>query len=104
MVTAADIGRAGERCAVAWLTAQGYRTEWNTSAPGSTDIQGWGAEHLLVQVKTAVLPSKPSAITQDETQNIKSRATRLGATAYVAQVQLDQNLRQVGEIHWSKLG
>lgn len=103
MPTAYEIGFAGEKHVVAWLRANGYSGNWDTRGPGSTDIEATGHEHILVQVKSAVAPSVPAGLSGDELRNIKSRATRLGANAYLAQVTMDSRLRLIGEISWTKL-
>ncbi len=103
MLTTTQIGQQGEQCVVQWLQANGYTTNWNTRLPGSVDIEARGAEYLLVQVKSAILPDKPATISDEEIRNIKARAARLGATAYWAQVQLNSSLQQVGDIIWRKL-
>lgn len=88
-----------------WLKAKGYRIDrWDTQSPGSTDIEASGtAKRLLVQVKSALAPNQPAVLSGDEIAKIKSRAGKVGAEAWQAQVQLDSQLRQAGEIKWAKL-
>jgi Holliday junction resolvase len=104
VATALQIGEAGERIVVDWLKAKGCTIDrWDTQSPGSTDIEAsWPTKRLLVQVKSAVAPNQPSVLSGDEIAKIKSRAAKVGAEAWQAQVQLDSQLRQVG-IKWAKL-
>ena len=105
MVTAMQVGQAGERIVVDWLRAKRYSVDrWDTQSPGSTDIEARGtAITVLVQVKSAVAPNQPSALSRDEVAAIKSRAAKMSGEAWQAQVQLDSQLRVVGEIKWMKL-
>jgi Holliday junction resolvase-like predicted endonuclease len=105
MTTALQVGLAGERIVVDWLTAKGYKIDrWDTQSPGSTDIEASGTtKRLLIQVKSATAPGEPSALSTDEIANIKSRAAKVPAEAWQAQVHLDSQLAQVGEIKWTKV-
>jgi len=104
MATQVEIGSAGERIAAAALQQKGYKTNVDTKAPGSTDIEARGTGNsILVQVKAAVSPNAPTSISSDEERNIKSRASKLGWGAYEAKVQLDGRLQLVGDIQWRKL-
>jgi len=105
VTTAVEVGQAGEGLVVDWLKAKGYRIDrWDTQSPGSTDIEASGtAKRLLVQVKSALAPNQPAVLSGDEIAKIKSRAGKVGAEAWQAQVQLDSQLRQAGEIKWAKL-
>ena len=105
MSTPFEIGQAGERIVVQWLRSKGYIIDrWDTQSPGSTDIEAHHSQaHILVQVKSAVYPNDPPHLSSDEERNIKSRATRIGAQAYEARVQLDSNLQLLGQIMWRKL-
>lgn len=104
-----DTGNVGERLVAHWLSGNGYATNIDAKAPGSTDIEAHildakgSAKSLLVQVKAAKQPNSPKPISSDEERNITSRAARLGFEAWEAQVTLDDRLRQVGEIQWRKL-
>ena len=101
-LSTSQIGTIGENHAARWLVARGYKTNVNTKLPGSTDIEADGQEKILVQVKTAVHPMQPSMPSSDEIRNIKSRATKLGRTAYVALVLIDGQGNLIGDITWSK--
>ncbi len=105
MATAVKIGQAGEGIVVQWLKDNNYSIlDWNTQAPGSTDIKAsGGGKVLLVQVKAAVVPSQPASLSSDEEPSIKARAAQIKAEAYEAKVQLDSSLRLVGKIEWRQL-
>lgn len=99
-----EIGQAGERIVARELAAKGYRTNIDTRAPGSTDIEARGTSaNLLVQVKTAMSPNLPAALSGEEERNIKSRAARLGWEAWEAKVQIDSKGNLVGAVGWRKL-
>jgi Holliday junction resolvase-like predicted endonuclease len=100
-----DIGLAGERVAVDWLKSKGYTIlNWDTRAPGATDIEANTSTHILVQVKSAVYPNEVPTLSSEEETRIKARAGRLSASAYEARVQLDQNLHATSDnITWRKL-
>ena len=98
MFNSYDIGLAGEQEAESHLQRQGFRTKRYTKLPGSTDIEaidGIGRK-LLCQVKTAQAPYLPSNPSTDEIKNIKSRASKIGATACVAKVQLAEIYHAIG--------
>ena len=106
MATLFEIGQAGERIVVQWLKEAGYTVKmWDTESPGSTDIEAESSKGhvLLVQVKSAVHPNEPPSLSRDEERKIESRATRIGAEAWEARVQLNASLEVIGEIHWRKL-
>lgn len=105
MATPIEIGQAGERIVVQWLRNYRFTIQgWDTQSPGSTDIEAESSKaHILVQVKSAADPNEPPSLSSDEERNIKSRATRIGAEAWEAQVQLNASLQLVGEIQWRKL-
>jgi Holliday junction resolvase-like predicted endonuclease len=105
MPTPVDIGQAGERSVVHWLTSHGFTIqEWNTQAPGSTDIRATaGGKTLLVQVKSAVAPSQPTTLSPQEETNIKARAANLKAEAWEATVLLTASLQLSGEVIWRRL-
>jgi len=99
-----QVGQAGEKIVGAWLAGRGYTTNIDTKLPGSTDIEAVGSTaSLLVQVKTAVSPSGPPAVTSEEAGSISARAKRLGWQAWEARVAVDRDLRPVGEIQWRRL-
>ena len=100
-----EVGRLGERHVVNYLKEKKYTiVEWDTQAPGSTDIEAQHASaHLLVQVKTAIHPNEPGTLTSEEVRNIKSRATKINADPWEANVQISDNGQLVNVIKWSKL-
>ncbi|HUI30181.1 MAG TPA: hypothetical protein VLX91_08180 [Candidatus Acidoferrales bacterium] len=104
MATSVEIGTAGESAAITELKSQNVIiTKWDTKAPGSTDIEATkDGKKILVQVKSAVSPEEPAALSADEERNIKSRATRIGGIAFEAKVSLDKSLRATN-ISWRKL-
>jgi len=106
MATPFEIGQAGERIVVQGLKEAGYAIKrWDTQSPGSTDIEAATSKGhiLLVQVKSAVHPNEPPSLSSDEERNIESRATRIGAEAWEARVQLNARLQLVGEMQWRKV-
>ena len=105
MATPIEIGQAGERIVVQWLRNYRFTIQgWDTQSPGSIDVEAESSKaHILVQVKSAVDPNEPPSLSSGEERNIKSRATRLGAEAWEARVQLDARLQFIGEIQWREL-
>lgn len=104
-MTSVEIGKIGEKYVVDWLKSKRYIiVKWDTRAPGSTDIEAkHSTAHILVQVKTAVEPNKPADLSSQEIRNLKSRASKIGAIAFQAKVQLDKKRLLKGEIAWAKL-
>ena len=99
------IGHAGEQIVVGHLQRAGYSGNWDTRLAGSSDIEAWGgARHLLIQVKSALYPNSPPYVSVTEERNIKARASRIGAEAWEARVQVGAMLAQLGEIGWRRLG
>jgi len=98
---------AGERSVVTWLEEKGFTVvKWHAESPGPRNIEaksGSAQVHLLVQVRTSVQPEDPPSLTSSEEEDIKSRATQIGAEAWEARVQLDSNLQLLGKIKWRKL-
>jgi len=91
MMNPVELGRIGENAVANLLRAEGWTiNEQNTQGAGSTDIDASkDGKRILVQVKTSVAPNQPGTLDSQELRNIKSRAARTGATAYLGQVQLD---------------
>jgi uncharacterized membrane protein YcgQ (UPF0703/DUF1980 family) len=105
MATTIQIENVGERLVANWLAQHGYSINIDTRSLDSSDIEARGYNtSLLVQVKSASQPSTPEMLSSDDEGNIISRAARLGLQPWEARVQLDQQLRQVGDIKWRKLG
>lgn len=104
MTATTEIGTVGERYVAYWLRYNGYATNIDTKGPGATDIEARGStKSLLVQVKTAVLPSKPDTLSAEEERSILARAARLGCEAWEARVQLDVRMQQVGQVQWRRM-
>ena len=98
------IGRAGEGHVVDWLKAEKYSVKWHTQSSGSADIEAQSSsKRLLVQVKTAVYPNTPDRLSAEEEKAITSRASRLGARAWEARVQVGSNLELIGNVQWRKI-
>jgi hypothetical protein len=104
MITTVTIGNVAERRVAYWLEDYGYSTNIGSKDPSSTEIEGRGnSRSLLVRVKSAVQPNTPDTLSTDEICSLTERAARRGWEAWEARVQLDEQLRQVGEIQWRKL-
>lgn len=106
MATPFEIGQAGERIVVQWLKEAGYTIKkWDTESPGATDIEAESskAHILLLQVKSAVHPNEPPFLSREEERQIESRATRIGAEAWEARVQLNARLHVIGSVQWRKV-
>ena len=99
-----DVGTAGELAVVLWLQAKGYNiNNWDTKAPGSTDIEVAGSNlKLLVRVKSASFPKIPSSLSIAEELNITLRSFITKAQAWEARVLLNTELQPIG-IGWRKL-
>ena len=83
-----NVGSRGEAVVREDLRAKEWAVLQNTRLPGSTDIEATkNNSSILVQVKSALHPSAPDGLSSDEKRNIKSRASRIDATSYLAQVQ-----------------
>lgn len=99
-----NIGEQGELFVVQYLKDIGYIVKHDTKLPGSTDIEAIkGNVHFLIQVKTAMAPQEPVSLSSDEERDIKSRAARIGTTAYEAKVQLNTLYQLIGDIKWRNL-
>jgi len=77
----------------------------DTKTPGSADIDASkGHRRVLIQVKSALTPNAPPGLSSAELRNLKSRASRIGAEAWLAQVNLSPaNLARVGDINFTQL-
>ncbi|MGA8905783.1 MAG: hypothetical protein WB661_12340 [Candidatus Bathyarchaeia archaeon] len=105
MSTSVDIGHLGEEAVRRELVRQHYSDiKVNTYGAGATDItaKSPATDLQFFQVKTAVFPSTPDDLDEEEKAAIKARAKRNDGTAYLAQVQLDRNFN-VTNIHYTKL-
>jgi Holliday junction resolvase len=96
---------AGERSVVTWLENKGFTiVKWAAESPGSKNIEAKsGNQLLLIQVKSSVQQEDSSPLTSAEEEDIKSRATEIGAEAWEARVQLASSLQLLGKIKWRKL-
>lgn len=104
MATSTDIGRIGEQIVAQELKEKGYQTNVDTKQAGATDIEAEAPTNkLLVQVRTAVLPSLPASLSALEGTELKARASQLGLQAWEAKVQLDFTLKQIGKIQWRQI-
>lgn len=86
-------GTPGEAAAVVALQDDGWKvTQWDTKGRGSTDIEAeQGDAKILVQVKSATSPREPAGLSTDELRDLKSRASRVRRTAWLAQVLFADN-------------
>jgi len=105
MVTARQIGRAGEAHVVEQLQGRRFTiTNWDTKSPGATDIEMTGGKkHVLVQVKAGVSPNDPPSLSGEEAAAIKGRAVKLGAEPWQARVTLNADLTLKGKIVWRRI-
>jgi Holliday junction resolvase len=104
LLTASEIGTAGEKHATAWLQANGWSCYRNTQLPGATDIQATsGTKSILVQVKTAVFPNQPVGLSADDKNAIVARANKSSKEAWLAQLQINSEGLLVGQISWTRL-
>jgi len=99
-----EIGAAGERIVADTLRISGFVVTVNTQLPGATDIDATKVgDHRLVQVKTSVAPEPPAALSPEEVRAIKSRASRLGATAWQARLMITPGGLPGSAIEWQQL-
>jgi hypothetical protein len=104
MLTATQVGTAGEVYVTQWLQANGYACYRNTQLPGATDIEATAIQaSLLVQVKTAIWPSLPADLAAEEKRAIVARATRSKRQAWLAQLQINNEGVLLGQISWTRL-
>jgi hypothetical protein len=102
----AEIDARGEQIVSDTLQQTFYQTKVNTELPGTTYIEAEevsSVAKILVQVKSAVGPSSPNGLTEEELLNIKSKAANIGAQPYLAQVQLDNLLNPTGPVNYKNL-
>ena len=89
-----DITRIGEEAVVSHLTSKGWSdVRLNTHGASLPDIEAMNphGELQLLYVKTAVFPFAPTDISDVEKATAKARASRIGASAFVAKAQLNKN-------------
>ena len=100
-LTPQQIGAFGEKHVADALRQTSHTgIKVNTQSPGSTDIE---TDNVLVQVKTAVAPNNPGYPSSDEIRNIKSRATKIGKNAHIAQVTINSDGSLAKQINWTNL-
>jgi hypothetical protein len=108
-LTASDVARVGEGIALRDLLLKGFTIQkWNTpeELPASSDIEAIEPvtkKLVLIRVKSAVEPNIPESLSSDLEGELKLRATKAGAEAWEAKVQLDTSLKQ-GKVSWRQLG
>jgi hypothetical protein len=103
-LTPVEINYLGQAIAQFDLERQGFVWKWNTSIPGSTDIEATkGSEGRLVQVRTAVHPQEPRGLGQDETQRIKAKASQMGYEPWLVQITIKEGDSAAKTIIWTKL-
>ena len=103
-MTPDEMSRHGGRHVTAWLTDKGYQCKQDTQLPGSTDIEARSdRDNRLIQVKTALVPNRPSGLSLDEARDLAARARHLGYEAWCAKVQIGPQGQRVGDIIWIKL-
>ncbi|MBN8705433.1 MAG: hypothetical protein J0L62_06130 [Bacteroidetes bacterium] len=88
------IGAAGENAVLKDLTDHGFTTSLlksTISEPAKIEANKQKTR-IIVHVKVAVLPEKPHGVSQEEENKIIIYASRMGAIAYEAKVQLDHAL------------
>ena len=94
----------GLNYAIDWLQKSGYEPANMASAAGPPDIE---ADHptarILVRVSISMAPLRPTQLTKDEVQGLKSRAASLGRKPYAAQVLLDSGGNLLGDVRWQRL-
>lgn len=101
----ADIGHAGEKHVENWCISKGFRNVIrNTWQPGGVDIQADGGtnNNIIIQVKSAISPNQPIAITDQEKAAIIARGKKLSRIPYGAYVTMDANTKLIGEISFVK--
>jgi Holliday junction resolvase-like predicted endonuclease len=103
--TPQQIGHAGEKIVVQRLLGQGWHIDqWDTQAPGSTDIAASAnGQGILVQVKASLAPGVPATLSDEEKRNITSRAARLNRSAYWVQVVLNPVNLEATAVNFVKL-
>jgi Holliday junction resolvase len=103
-MTPEDAQTSAERHVISDLESKGYYCIRNKRSPGYTGVEAIkGTEVVLVHVKTAVHPSTPDNLSAEESTRIRSRATRMGWEAWLAQVQIDDLGLTVGSISYTRL-
>lgn len=95
-----ETNHAGEYIVFQSLRSLGYTVDkWETHSPGSQAVEAHDEDvRLLLQVRSAVYPNDPPALTSSEERVIELRAVRIGAEAGEARVRLNESLDLKGEI------
>lgn len=96
-----EIDQAARAIVARWLELQGYTTDPETERSAGIDVVVHGpGGNLLVRVKCAVEPDKPIRLTDEEKDDLLSRAAELGHAGCSVVVQLNKSLRLVGGVHF----
>jgi hypothetical protein len=97
----AEIGHYGEYHVVAALVGEGFQCRRSTRPKGTTDIKARKRDKSrLVQVRTSV---KATGLSSAERRKLVGRAKKLGYEPWLAEILVDEEGTQVGEIVWSRL-
>jgi hypothetical protein len=105
MATTQEVRRAGEAYVVEQLQGRRFTINaWPDQSPGGADIEATGGRrHVLVQVRTSVLPDHPGLLRKDEAAAAKARAAMCGAEPWQARVTMNADLTLNGRIAWRRL-
>lgn len=100
-----EIAQAGENYAVELLRSKGWKIMRGTDRLGSVDIVASARSRLiLARVKIALHPASPVPLTEPERLAIKSRAKKLRAEPWIANLTLDPDtLATIGDCEWLRL-
>lgn len=102
--TSVEIAHAGEKIVVDVLKSRGFVIDrWDDRAPGPAEIEAHGPPKVLVQVRAAISPHVPPALSDSDEEEVKSRAVHTGAKAFEAKVSLTPFLTLKYDIHWREL-
>ncbi len=105
MATTQEVSRAGEAHVVELLQGRRFTINaWPDQSLGGAEIEATGGRrHVLVQVRTSVLPDHPRVLSKDEADAIKARAVMCGAEPWQARVTINPDLTLSGTIAWRRV-